>query len=56
MRAIPAASRGLALTNAQTLTFDFRNNVVYNWRDRASYAGGSSEAEQEYVNLNYVSN
>ena len=30
--------------NAETLTADFRNNVVYNWRDRASYAGGSSEA------------
>ena len=41
---------------AQTLTFDFRNNVVYNWRDRASYAGGSSEAEQEYVDVNYVGN
>jgi hypothetical protein len=25
-----------------TLTADFRNNVVYNWRDRASYSGGSA--------------
>lgn len=42
--------------NASTLTFDFRNNVVYNWRDRAGYSGGSSEAEQEYVDMNYVGN
>jgi hypothetical protein len=42
--------------NATTLTFDFRNNVVYNWRDRAGYSGGSSEAEQEFVNMNYVGN
>ena len=38
------------------LTADFRNNVVYNWRDRASYAGGSSEPEQEFVDVNYVGN
>jgi hypothetical protein len=42
--------------NGKTLTFDFRNNVVYNWRDRAGYTGGSSEAEQELVNMNYVGN
>jgi hypothetical protein len=42
--------------NAETLTADFRNNVVYNWRDRASYAGGSTDAEQEYANVNYVGN
>jgi hypothetical protein len=42
--------------NAETLTADFRNNVVYNWRDRASYAGGSSEAEQEFVDVNFVGN
>lgn len=42
--------------DAETLTADFRNNVVYNWRDRASYAGGSSEAEQEYADVNYVGN
>jgi hypothetical protein len=42
--------------NAETLTADFRNNVIYNWRDRASYAGGSSEAEQEFVDINYVGN
>jgi hypothetical protein len=42
--------------NAETLTTDFRNNVVYNFRDRASYAGGSSESEQEFVDVNYVGN
>jgi hypothetical protein len=42
--------------NAETLTTDFRNNVVYNFRDRASYAGGSSEALQEFVDVNYVGN
>ena len=38
------------------LTADFRNNVVYNYRDRASYTGGSSEAEQEFTDINYVGN
>ena len=42
--------------DAETLTADFRNNVVYNCRDRASYAGGSSEAEQEFADVNYVGN
>ncbi|BBO35804.1 hypothetical protein [Lacipirellula parvula] len=42
--------------NAETLTADFRNNVIYNWRDRASYTGGSSEAEQEFTDVNYVGN
>ena len=42
--------------DAETLTADFRNNVIYNWRDRASYTGGSSEAEQEFTDINYVGN
>src|SRR5215213_9747845 len=42
--------------NAETLTADFRNNVIYNWRDRASYTGGSSEVEQEFTDVNYVGN
>lgn len=42
--------------DAETLTADFRNNVVYNFRDRASYAGGSSEDEQEFADINYVGN
>ena len=40
----------------ETLTADFRNNVVYNYRDRASYTGGSSEDDQEYTDVNYVGN
>jgi hypothetical protein len=43
----------------ETLTADFRNNVVYNFRDRASYAGGSTEdasTQQEYADVNYVGN
>jgi hypothetical protein len=42
--------------NGQTMNFDFRNNVVYNWGDRASYSGGSSDGNTEYVNMNYVGN
>jgi hypothetical protein len=41
---------------AKTLTADFRNNVIYNFRDRASYTGGSSEPAQEFSNVNYVGN
>ncbi len=42
--------------NAETLTADFRNNLIYNWRDRASYTGGSSEADQESSDINYIGN
>ncbi|MBX3432552.1 MAG: hypothetical protein KF847_04460 [Pirellulales bacterium] len=42
--------------NGETLTADFRNNVVYNYRDRASYAGGSSESDREKADINYVGN
>ena len=42
--------------NSKTLDFDFRNNVVYNWGDRAGYSGGSSEGNPEYVNMNFVGN
>jgi hypothetical protein len=42
--------------NGATLTADFRNNIIYNWRDRASYAGGSSESDQEQADVNYVGN
>ncbi len=42
--------------DAETLTADFRNNVVYNYRDRASYTGGSSEPEQEFTDINFVGN
>src|SRR3989304_3054116 len=45
--------------NNETLTADFRNNVIYNFRDRASYAGGSDEdttTTQEFADVNYVGN
>ncbi|HEY3394026.1 MAG TPA: hypothetical protein VGK58_15040 [Lacipirellulaceae bacterium] len=42
--------------NAETLSADFRNNVIYNWRDRTSYAGGSSDEEREFADVNYVGN
>lgn len=42
--------------DAEKLEVDFRNNVVYNWGDRAAYAGGSSEPQREYVDLNFVGN
>lgn len=43
--------------NEATLTADFRNNVVYNFRDRASYTGGSSSPpNQEYTDVNFVGN
>ena len=47
--------RGGSYLNSQ-LDLDFRNNVVYNYSDRAGYTGGASEAETEYVNVNYVGN
>jgi hypothetical protein len=40
----------------QQLDLDFRNNVVYNYSDRAGYTGGASETDTEYVNLNYIGN
>lgn len=46
----------LGTYNDTLLTVDVRNNVVYNWSDRATYAGGSSEDEQEHVDVNYVGN
>lgn len=42
--------------NGETLTADFRNNVIYNFRDRASYTGGSSESDQEKTDVNFVGN
>jgi hypothetical protein len=44
--------------NNQTMNFDFRNNVIYNWKDRAGYTGGASDSgtPTENVNMNYVGN
>lgn len=33
-------------------TLDFRNNVIYNWGDRAGYSGGTNE----FVRMNYIGN
>jgi hypothetical protein len=38
------------------LDFEFQNNVIYNWSDRAGYTGGASETDTENVNMNYVGN
>jgi pectate lyase len=38
--------------NGAVLRFDFRNNVIYNWRDRAGYSGGLAE----FVEMNYDAN
>ena len=46
----------LGTYNDQLLTADIRNNVMYNWSDRATYAGGNSDGVTEYVNANYVGN
>lgn len=46
----------LGTYNGTLLTADVRNNVMYNWSDRATYAGGSSEDDTEYVDVNYVGN
>lgn len=44
--------------NDQLLTADIRNNIMYNWSDRATYAGGNTDSGNptEYVNANYVGN
>jgi hypothetical protein len=46
----------LGTYNDRLLTADVRNNVMYNWSDRATYAGGNSDGVSEYVNANYVGN
>ncbi|MEA2707527.1 MAG: hypothetical protein QOF78_128, partial [Phycisphaerales bacterium] len=38
------------------LEFEFQNNVIYNWKDRAGYTGGASETDTENVNMNYAGN
>jgi hypothetical protein len=42
--------------NNRTLDFDYRNNVIYNWGDRAGYTGGSEGTTPEPVNMNFVGN
>jgi hypothetical protein len=42
--------------NSSTLNFDFRDNTIYNWGDRAGYTGGASETGTETVMMNYSGN
>ena len=44
--------------NNKTLTLDFVDNVIYNWSERAGYAGGGSDSGNptEKVNVNWVGN
>jgi hypothetical protein len=52
------ASRNVRLGsyNNQETDLDFRNNVIYNYSDRAGYTGGASETTTEYAKGNWVGN
>ena len=41
--------------NGMTLDFEFQNNVIYNWADRAGYIAGA-DVNTQYLNMNYVGN
>jgi len=41
--------------NGKTLDFEFQNNVIYNWADRAGYIAGADSTVQ-VLNMNYVGN
>jgi len=41
--------------DGMTLDFEFQNNVVYNWSDRAGYIAGADGMIQ-HLNMNYVGN
>ena len=41
--------------NGMTLSFEFQNNLIYNWADRAGYIAGADSTIQ-YLNMNYVGN
>jgi hypothetical protein len=41
--------------NGMTLDFEFQNNVIYNWSDRAGYIAGADSTVQG-LNMNYVGN
>ena len=53
---MPAGRLGLAPTMPKRSLPISATTSIYNYRDRASYAGGSSEAEQEFTDINYVGN
>src|SRR5205814_345267 len=41
--------------NAATLSFEFQNNVIYNWSDRAGYIAGA-DTDVQHLDMNYVGN
>ncbi len=41
--------------NGMTLDFEFQNNAIYNWADRAGYIAGADGTIQR-LNMNYVGN
>ena len=41
--------------NGMTLDFEFQNNAIYNWSDRAGYIAGADGVVQ-HLNMNYVGN
>lgn len=41
--------------DGMTLDFEFQNNVIYNWSDRAGYIAGA-DTDTQHLNMNYVGN
>jgi len=41
--------------NGMTLDFEFQNNAIYNWADRAGYIAGA-DVNIQHLNMNYVGN
>jgi len=41
--------------NGMTLDFEFQNNAIYNWSDRAGYIAGA-DVNIQHLNMNYVGN
>jgi hypothetical protein len=41
--------------NGMTLNFEFQNNVIYNWSDRAGYIAGA-DTDVQHLNMNYAGN
>ncbi len=41
--------------DGSTLDFEFQNNVIYNWSDRAGYTAGA-DGDVQHINMNYVGN
>src|SRR6185436_19484149 len=41
--------------DGMTLDFEFQNNVIYNWSDRAGYIAGA-DTNVQHLNMNYAGN